>query len=80
MTPTELPRRALFPRSVDATRVTYAGAGTEGPAKDVVWAAEGAGLLVVGWRKHRPALAPRLDPVAEAAVHHARCPVSVFPP
>ncbi|MFE7329660.1 universal stress protein [Streptomyces sp. NPDC057565] len=51
----------------------------ESPAKTVVRAAEGAGLLVVGRRKHRPALAPRLGPVAQAAIHHARCPVAVVP-
>ncbi|WP_327381886.1 MULTISPECIES: universal stress protein [unclassified Streptomyces] len=53
--------------------------GLESPAKAVVRAAEGAGMLVVGRRKHRPALAPRLGPVAIAAVHHARCPVAVVP-
>lgn len=53
--------------------------GLESPAKAVVRAAEGAGLLVVGRRRHRPALAPHLGPVATAAVHHARCPVAVIP-
>ncbi|MFD6227454.1 universal stress protein [Streptomyces sp. NPDC060232] len=53
--------------------------GLESPAKAVVRAAEGAGLLVVGRRKHRPALASRLGPVATAAIHHARCPVAVVP-
>lgn len=53
--------------------------GLESPAKAVVRAAEGAGLLVVGLRRHRPALAPHLGPVATAAVHHARCPVAVIP-
>lgn len=51
----------------------------ESPAKAVVGAAAGAGLLVVGRRKHRPVLAPRLGPVAQAAIHHARCPVAVVP-
>ncbi|MCX4391547.1 universal stress protein [Streptomyces sp. NBC_01767] len=50
----------------------------ESPAKAVVRAAHGAGLLVVGRRKHRPAL-PHLGPVAQAAIHHARCPVAVVP-
>ncbi|MGX5186173.1 universal stress protein [Streptomyces avermitilis] len=50
----------------------------ESPAKAVVRAADGAGLLVVGRRKHRP-LAPRVGPVAQAAAHHARCPVAVVP-
>ncbi|MGW0748143.1 universal stress protein [Streptomyces sp. NPDC002587] len=49
------------------------------PAEAVVKAAEGAGLLVVGRRKHRPALAPRLGPVAHAALHHAQCPIAVVP-
>jgi nucleotide-binding universal stress UspA family protein len=53
--------------------------GLESPAKVVVRAADGAGLLVVGRRKHRPVLAPRLGSVAHAAVHHARCPVAVIP-
>ncbi|MCD9876355.1 universal stress protein [Streptomyces guryensis] len=50
-----------------------------GPAKAVVRAAEGAALLVVGRRKHRPDLAPHLGPVAQAAIHHGRCPVAVVP-
>ena len=53
--------------------------GLESPAKVVVRSAVGAGLLVVGRRKHRPVLAPRLGSVAHAAVHHARCPVAVVP-
>lgn len=51
----------------------------ESPAKAVVRDAESSGLLVVGRRRHRPPLAPRLGPVAEAAIHHARCPVAVVP-
>ncbi|ARF53314.1 universal stress protein [Streptomyces gilvosporeus] len=51
----------------------------ESPAKAVIRAAEGAAILVLGRRKHRPALAPRLGPVAQAAIHHARCPVAVVP-
>ncbi|CAM5573652.1 universal stress protein [Streptomyces aurantiogriseus] len=51
----------------------------ESPARAVVEEAESAGLLVVGRRKHRPALAPRVGPVAEAAIHHARCPIAVVP-
>ncbi|MEU0112395.1 universal stress protein [Streptomyces bobili] len=50
----------------------------ESPARVVVAAAEGAELLVIGRRSH-PVLAPRLGPVAQAAVHHARCPVAVIP-
>ncbi|MER5202155.1 universal stress protein [Streptomyces sp. NPDC002825] len=68
------PWREKFPgvEPVDAV-------GLESPAEAVVRAAEGAGLLVVGRRKHRPPLAPRLGPVAHAALHHARCPVAVVP-
>ncbi|MEU2156069.1 universal stress protein [Streptomyces sp. NPDC019396] len=53
--------------------------GLESPARAVVRAAESAELLVVGRRKHRPALTSRLGPVAQAAVHHARCPLAVVP-
>lgn len=53
--------------------------GLEGPAKAVVQAARGAGLLVVGRRRHRTTLAPRLGAVAQAAIHHAPCPVAVVP-
>lgn len=49
------------------------------PAKAVVQAAEGAALLVVGRREHRRGLAPHLGPVAQAAIHHGRCPVVVVP-
>ncbi|MEW2609905.1 universal stress protein [Streptomyces sp. NPDC047880] len=49
------------------------------PAKAVVQAAEGAVLLVVGRREHRPGPAPHLGPVAQAAIHHGRCPVAVVP-
>ncbi|WP_369360715.1 universal stress protein [Streptomyces sp. cg2] len=68
------PWREQFPGVVvtDAVRL-------ESPARAVVRAAEGAGLLVVGRREHRPALAPRLGPVAQAAIHHARCPLAVVP-
>ncbi|MEV0986005.1 universal stress protein [Streptomyces sp. NPDC049949] len=55
------------------------GIGLESPTKAVVRAAEGAGLLVVGRRMRRPALAPPLGAVATAAIHHARCPVAVIP-
>ncbi|MFH9728403.1 universal stress protein [Streptomyces sp. NPDC017254] len=68
------PWREKFPgvEPVDTIRLAS-------PAEAVVRAAEGADLLVVGRRKHRPPLAPRLGPVAHAALHHARCPVAVVP-
>ncbi|MFD8382309.1 universal stress protein [Streptomyces sp. NPDC059679] len=51
----------------------------ESPAQAVVRAAAGSGLLMIGRRKHQAALAPRLGPVVQAAVHHATCPVAVIP-
>ncbi|MGW2642841.1 universal stress protein [Streptomyces sp. NPDC001348] len=51
----------------------------ENPAKAVVQAAEGAALLVVGRRRHRPGPGPHLGPVAQAAIHHGLCPVAVVP-
>ncbi|MEU2429353.1 universal stress protein [Streptomyces sp. NPDC007861] len=68
------PWREKFPgvEVVDAVRLDSA-------AKAVVGDSESAGLLVVGRRRHRPPLAPRLGAVAEASVHHARCPVAVVP-
>ncbi|MCC2274296.1 MULTISPECIES: universal stress protein [Streptomyces] len=51
----------------------------ESPARAVVRAAEGAGLVVVGRRRHRTALTPRLGAVVQACVHHASCPVAVVP-
>lgn len=68
------PWREKFPGVVvtDTTRL-------ESPAKAVVRAAGGAVLLIVGRRKHPRAVAPRLSPVVQAALHHARCPVAVVP-
>ncbi|GAA1926190.1 universal stress protein [Streptomyces sodiiphilus] len=42
-------------------------------------AASRTGLVVVGRRTERPALAPRIGPVAHAVVHHAETPVAVVP-
>ncbi|GGV00293.1 stress-inducible protein [Streptomyces filipinensis] len=66
--------REKYPRVdvVDSIRL-------ESPAKAVVRAAEGASLLVVGRRRHRAGLVPHLGPVAQAAIHHGRCPVAVVP-
>ncbi|KUN86409.1 universal stress protein [Streptomyces griseoruber] len=49
------------------------------PAKAVVQAAQGAGLLVVGRRAHRHGRGHHLGPIAQAALHHGRCPVAVVP-
>lgn len=52
----------------------------ETAAEAVVHEVEAPDLLVVGrCRKHRVALGPRIGPVAQAAVHHAACPVAVVP-
>ncbi|MFJ2720188.1 universal stress protein [Streptomyces sp. NPDC087437] len=51
----------------------------DSPAKAVVQAGEGAAVLVLGRRRHRVGLVPRLGPVAQAAIHHGRCPVAVVP-
>jgi nucleotide-binding universal stress UspA family protein len=51
----------------------------ESPARAAVREAQGAGLLVVGRRKHRGTLAPRLGPVAHSAAHHAACALAVVP-
>ncbi|WP_055558054.1 universal stress protein [Streptomyces sp. NBRC 110028] len=68
------PWREKFPRVrvVDEVRL-------ESPARAVVRAAADSDLLMVGRRKHPPALGPRLGPVVQAAVHHAACPVAVVP-
>jgi nucleotide-binding universal stress UspA family protein len=68
------PWREKFPRVEVADSIAL-----DSPAKAIVRAAEGAGMLVVGRRRHHAALAPRLGPVAQAAIHHARCPVAVVP-
>ncbi|MFD8234774.1 universal stress protein [Streptomyces sp. NPDC059696] len=49
------------------------------PAKAVVQTARSAALLVVGRRKHRTGPGLHLGPVAQAAIHHGRCPVAVVP-
>ncbi|MGW7381738.1 universal stress protein [Streptomyces sp. NPDC054794] len=66
--------REKYPRVDMADSVRLAS-----PAAVVVQAAEGAALLVVGRRRHRHGLAPHLGPVAQAAIHHGRCPVAVVP-
>ncbi|WP_046499623.1 universal stress protein [Streptomyces odonnellii] len=52
---------------------------SESAARAVVRGAAGAGLLVVGRRRKRPPLSPRVGHVLSAAVHHAPCPVAVVP-
>ncbi|MEU2337894.1 universal stress protein [Streptomyces sp. NPDC006654] len=72
--------KALRPWREKYPRVDVAdGVGLDSPAKAVVQAAEGAALLVVGRHAHRLGPAPHLGPVAQAAIHHGRCPVAVVP-
>ncbi|MFJ5228421.1 universal stress protein [Kitasatospora sp. NPDC088391] len=66
------PARAAHP-GVDLVTETRIG----GAAHALVGAAAHADLVVVGRREHRPA--PRLGPVAHAAVHHCTAPVVVVP-
>ncbi|MFD6327279.1 universal stress protein [Streptomyces sp. NPDC058442] len=68
------PWREKFPQVEVADDI-----GLESPARAVLRSAGSAGQLVVGRRRHRRVLAPRLGPVAQAAIHHARCPVAVVP-
>ncbi|MGW3498520.1 universal stress protein [Streptomyces sp. NPDC001020] len=49
------------------------------PAHVLVKAAAGAGLLVVGRRRRRPAALPHTGPVAHALIHHVMCPVALVP-
>ncbi|MFE6740419.1 universal stress protein [Streptomyces tubercidicus] len=51
----------------------------ESPTRALVQTVFGADLLVVGRRLRRPLLAPRVGPVAHAAMHHVTCPVAVVP-
>ncbi|MCX5190879.1 universal stress protein [Streptomyces sp. NPDC059837] len=72
--------KALHPWREKYPRVDVAHSiRLESPARTVVQAGEGAALLVVGRRRHRAGLAPHLGPVAQAALHHGRCPVAVVP-
>ncbi|WP_030797290.1 universal stress protein [Streptomyces sp. NRRL S-337] len=51
----------------------------ENPTRTIVQTVPGAELLVVGRRRNHPRFAPRVGPVAHAAMHHATCPVAVVP-
>ncbi|MCF3143450.1 universal stress protein [Streptomyces platensis] len=51
----------------------------ESPTRAMVQTVPGAELLAVGRRRHHPFLAPRVGPVAHAAIHHVTCPVAVVP-
>ncbi|MGW7527987.1 universal stress protein [Streptomyces sp. NPDC054783] len=72
--------QALYPWRAKYPQVDVADSiRLESPARAVVQTGEGAALLVVGRRRHRAGLAPHLGPVAQAAIHHGRCPVAVVP-
>ncbi|AWZ09979.1 universal stress protein [Streptomyces sp. ICC1] len=47
------------------------------PAIQILDAASGAALVVVGRRIRRPALGARIGPIAHAVMHHATSPVAV---
>lgn len=51
----------------------------ESPTRAMVQTVQGAELLAIGRRRHHPPLAPRVGPVAHAAIHHVTCPVAVVP-
>ncbi|MFE9650317.1 universal stress protein [Streptomyces sp. NPDC006365] len=46
-------------------------------ATRLVHASSGAGLIVVGRRRHERRVGPHAGPVTHALVHHAHCPVAV---
>ncbi|MBO1333029.1 universal stress protein [Streptomyces sp. VRA16 Mangrove soil] len=48
-------------------------------AHEIVHAAHGAGLLVVGRRPRRAGVGPHTGPVTHAVLHHVACPVVVVP-
>ncbi|WP_260326292.1 universal stress protein [Streptomyces sp. TLI_185] len=49
------------------------------PAQALLNASRGAERLVVGRRTDSRASEGRLGPVADAVLHHCRCPVAVVP-
>jgi nucleotide-binding universal stress UspA family protein len=69
-----LPWRAKYP---DVHVVEHVS--PESPARAVAEIAVGARLVVVGRGGYRSGPAPRLGPVAHAAIHHCACPVAVIP-
>ncbi|MFG2223315.1 universal stress protein [Streptomyces sp. NPDC048644] len=51
----------------------------ESPSHALVRTVAGAELVAVGRRLHHLLPAPRIGPVAHAAIHHVTCPVAVVP-
>ncbi|MEU6657686.1 universal stress protein [Streptomyces sp. NPDC046821] len=72
------PWRARFP-GVEVTEKAVVGAA----AGELLHAARGAELVVVGRQRRRPPLGPRMGPhighVAHAVIHHSPAPVAVVP-
>ncbi|MEU6897160.1 universal stress protein [Streptomyces virginiae] len=67
-----IPWEQKYPQlAVDARIVTGQ------PAIQILDAASGAALVVVGRRIRRPALGPRIGPITHAVMHHATSPVAV---
>ncbi|MFE6281925.1 universal stress protein [Streptomyces sp. NPDC057877] len=69
-----LPWREKFP-TVPISEVCHEGR----PAHVVIRAANGSGLLVVGLRRRRTAVAPQTGPVAHALIHRVKGPVALVP-
>ncbi|MFI6335743.1 universal stress protein [Streptomyces sp. NPDC050535] len=71
---------ALRPWREKFPEVTVAESVTEGRAADeLISASAGAALVVVGRRTREARLGTHIGPVANAALHHAPCPVAVVP-
>ncbi|GAA3816450.1 universal stress protein [Streptomyces phyllanthi] len=71
---------ALRPWSEKFPEVSVTETVAEGrAATEVVRAATGAALVVVGRRARDSRLGTRIGPVAHAVLHHAGCPVAVVP-
>ncbi|WP_328543243.1 universal stress protein [Streptomyces sp. NBC_00117] len=68
------PWRPRFP-GVQVTERTVAGVA----AGELLQAARGANLVIVGRQRRRPLLAPHLGHVAHAVIHHSAAPVAVVP-
>ncbi|GHA93557.1 universal stress protein [Streptomyces termitum] len=68
------PWRAAHPGVAATASVTIGSAGLE-----LVRAASGAGLVVVGRRTRRPAVGAHIGSVAHAVLHHSRAPVALVP-
>jgi nucleotide-binding universal stress UspA family protein len=68
------PWRPRFP-GVQVTEKAVAGVA----ADELLHAARGAHLVIVGRQRHRPPLGPHLGHVAHAVIHHNAAPVAVVP-